>query len=54
MQIFSLDTKKCMNALLLQHVFDSFMLVEGEITTFNTYHIEGKRNFIISSLQGKL
>lgn len=36
MQIFSLDTKKCMNALLLQHVFDSFMLVEGEITTFNT------------------
>ena len=31
-----------MNALLLQHVFDSFMLVEGEITTFNTYHIDGR------------
>lgn len=42
MQIFLLDTKKCMNALLLQHIFDSFMLIEGEITTFNTYHIDGR------------
>lgn len=42
MQIFSLDTKKCMNALLLQHVFDSFLFIDGEITTFNTYHIDGR------------
>lgn len=44
MLIFSLDTKKCMNALLLQHAFDSFLFLEGEITTFNTYHIDGRLN----------
>lgn len=42
MRIFSLDTKKCMNELLLQHAFDSFLFLEGEITTFNTYHIDGR------------
>lgn len=42
MQVFSLDTKKCMNELLLQHAFDSFLFLEGEITTFNTYHIDGR------------
>lgn len=42
MLIFSLDTKKCMNELLLQHAFDSFLFLEGEITTFNTYHIDGR------------
>lgn len=42
MLILSLDTKKCMNALLLQHAFDSFLFLEGEITTFNTFHIDGR------------
>ena len=42
MLIFSLDTKKCMNALLLSQAFDSFLLVEGEITTFNTFQIDGR------------
>lgn len=42
MLILSLDTRKCMNALLLQHAFDSFLFLEAEITTFNTYHINGR------------
>ena len=42
MLILSLDTKKCMNELLLQHAFDSFLFLEGDITTFNTYHIDGR------------
>ena len=47
MLIFSLDTKKCMNKLLLHPTFDSFLFIEGEITTFNTFHIDGrlKREF---------
>ena len=32
MLIFSLDTKKCMNALLLHPAFDSFLFIEGDIT----------------------
>lgn len=42
MQIFSLDTKKCMNELLLHPTFDSFLFLEGEITTYNTFHIDGR------------
>lgn len=42
MLIFSLDTKKCMNALLLGSAFDSFFFIEGEITTFNTFQIDGR------------
>ena len=42
MQIFSLDTKKCTNALFLQSVFDSFYFIEGEITTFNRFQIDGR------------
>lgn len=42
MQIFSLETKKCTNALLLQTTFDSFYFIEGEITTFNRYQIDGR------------
>lgn len=42
MLIFSLDTKKCMNQLLLGSVFDSFLFIEGEITTFNTFQIDGR------------
>ena len=42
MLIFSLDTKKCMNALLLHPAFDSFLFIEGDITTFNTFHFNGR------------
>ena len=42
MLILSLDTRKCMNELLLHHAFDSFLFLEGEITTFNIYHIDGR------------
>ncbi|XCP86448.1 DUF5721 family protein [Roseburia hominis] len=42
MLIFSLDTKKCMNQLLLSSAFDSFLFIEGEITTFNTFQIDGR------------
>lgn len=42
MQIFSLDTKKCMNALLLHSGFDSFLFVEGEIVTFSTFRFDGR------------
>lgn len=42
MLIFSLNTKKCMNQLLLGYVFDSFLFIEGEITTFNTFRIDGR------------
>ena len=42
MLIFSLDTKKCMNGLLLSPAFDSFLFIEGEIITFNTFQIDGR------------
>lgn len=41
MKIFNLKTKNCMQHLLLKTTFDSFSLIEGEITTYNTFHIDG-------------
>lgn len=35
------DTKSFMNKLLLQQIFDPFHVVEGSITTYNTFHIDG-------------
>lgn len=35
------DIKTFMNKLLLGASFDSFLLLEGSITTFNTFHIDG-------------
>lgn len=54
MQIFSLDTKKCTNALFLQNAFDSFLFLEGEITTFSRYQIDGrlKKDFFRQGLDG--
>jgi len=34
-------TKNIMNALLLSEQFDSFLVEEAVITTFNTFHIDG-------------
>lgn len=41
MIILNLDVKKTMSALLLSETFDGFRFTEGEITTFNTFHIDG-------------
>lgn len=37
----NLDTKKCMAELLLHDTFDRLLFIEGEITTFNTFTIDG-------------
>lgn len=34
-------TKNIMNALLLSEQFDSFLVEEAVITTYNTFHIDG-------------
>lgn len=36
------DIKSFMNKLLLQPAFDAFLLVEGTVTTCNTFHIDGQ------------
>ncbi len=41
MIILTLDTKKCMSELLLRDSFDNFSFIEGEITTFNKFSIDG-------------
>lgn len=42
MKTFLLDTKLCMQELLLKSSFDSFLFIEGDIVTFNKFHIEGR------------
>ncbi|MCI6006614.1 MAG: DUF5721 family protein [Blautia sp.] len=37
-----IDVKEFMNQLLLGSTFDQFELVEADITTFNTFSIDGK------------
>lgn len=37
-----LDKKDIMNKLLLGSDFDNFLLVEGNVTTFASFHIDGK------------
>lgn len=41
MIILNLKTKNCMQHLLLKSTFDSFSLIEGDITTYNTFKIDG-------------
>lgn len=36
------DVKGFMSKLLLSQTFDNFLLVEGCITTYNTFHIDGR------------
>ena len=38
------DTKSFMHLLLKETVFDSFLFRQGEIVTFSTFSIDGKRN----------
>lgn len=35
------DVKAFMSKLLLQPAFDAFLVVEGNIVTYNTFHIDG-------------
>lgn len=35
------EVKECMSKLLLSETFDSFLFIEGEVTTFNTFSIDG-------------
>ena len=35
------DVKECMGKLLLSETFDPFYFIEGEITTFNTFTLDG-------------
>lgn len=37
----TLDTKRCMTELLLRETFDHFLFIEGEITTYNRFSIDG-------------
>lgn len=41
MIILHLKAKNCMQHLLLKSTFDSFSLIEGEITTYNTFRVDG-------------
>lgn len=45
--LFLTDTKSFMSQLLLADTFDNFTFIEGEITTFNTFKIDGymQKNF---------
>ncbi len=48
---FSLpEIKECMSKLLMSEVFDPFYFIEGEITTFNTFTMDGylKKDFFES------
>ena len=36
------DVKAFMGKLLLKPVFDPFLVVEGSVTTYNTFHIDGR------------
>ena len=41
MNVLTLSAKSCMAHLLLKDTFDSFSFIEGQITTFNTFQIDG-------------
>ena len=42
------EVKECMSKLLLSDTFDSFLFIEGEIVTYNTFSINGflKKDFL--------
>ena len=41
MNVITLSPKICMSHLLLLETFDRFLFIEGKITTFNTFEIDG-------------
>lgn len=46
------EAKECMSKLLLSDTFDSFLFIEGEIVTYNTFSINGflKKDFFEKDL----
>lgn len=48
-----IEVKECMEHLLRRETFDSFSFIEGDITTFMSYHIDGylKKEFYNSDEQ---
>lgn len=41
MTILELNAKACMSHLLLKPTFHRFSFISGEVTTYNTFHIDG-------------
>ncbi|MGN1166994.1 MAG: DUF5721 family protein [Lachnospiraceae bacterium] len=41
MIILNLKAKNCMSHLLLKPTFDDFSFIEGEVTTYNTFKVDG-------------
>lgn len=41
MNMYTLSAKSCMSHLLLKDTFDDFSFIEGEITTFNRFTLDG-------------
>lgn len=41
MNVYALSAKNCMSHLLLRDTFDHFSFIEGDVTTFNHFHIDG-------------
>lgn len=41
MIILNLKAKNCMPHLLLRSTFDDFSFIEGEVTTYNTFKVDG-------------
>ena len=41
MIILNLKAKNCMSHLLLKSTFDDFSFIEGEVTTYNTFKVDG-------------
>ena len=42
MIVLNLKAKVCMSHLLLKSTFDTFSLIEGEVTTFNRFQVDGR------------
>lgn len=42
MTILELNAKTSMSHLLLMPTFHNFSFIEGEVTTYNTFHVDGK------------
>lgn len=42
MTALTLQPKNCMSHLLLKPTFDRFSLIEGELTTYNTFRVDGR------------
>lgn len=42
MTVLELNAKECMSHLLLKTTFHPYAFIEGEVTTFNKFHIDGR------------